>query len=689
MNKPLTVIPAKAGISLIINVHKTKAPRHPGQVHVMHASRDLWNFQHIESYRDSRFRGNDGGGGFYKHSARYTPKSALLSLIYFFVLIAAQIFVPVSHATETTHGLSAFGDLKYPADFKHFDYVNPDAPKGGRLSMIGTAAVTTFDSFNGYIVRGVPAQGLGYLSNTLTVFDQLMVRAWDEPDSVYGLVAHSAKLSADKKSVTFYLRPEARFADGSKLTADDVIFTFQTLKEKGHPAYAFPLKDVTKATKVDDRTVRYHFQGDNVRDLPLIVAQLPIFSKAYYTKHDFSKTSLEPPLGSGPYKITNFKQGTFVTYKRREDYWAKDLPVNVGRFNFDELRYNFYRDRTIEFEALKSGRIDLREEFTSKVWATQYKNLASVKSGKLKLEVLDDNKPSGAQGFFINTRRAKFQDRRVREALGMAFDFEWTNKNQFYNLYERTHSYFENSSMKAEGKPSSQEQVLLAPFKGDLPPDIFQDAFSPPVSNGSGQDRNLLRQAAKLLKQAGWEVKNRKRVNSKGEIFTIEFLIFSPGFERIITPFVKNLKILGIDASIRRVDSAQYQERMKAFDFDIIIQRFVGALTPGVTLRNRFTSETAHAKASNNLAGIQSKAVDALVDTIIQAKSRAELTTATRVLDRVLRAGHYWVPHWYKASHHLAYWDKFSQPKMKPKYHRGVLETWWYDEKKAQALQGK
>lgn len=607
--------------------------------------------------------------------------------VFICLFFCTAAFVSQAVAGEKRHGLSAFGKLKYPADFKHFDYVNPNAPKGGRLSMIGTAAVTTFDSFNGYIIRGVPAQGLGYLSNTLTIFDQLMVRAWDEPDAVYGLVAHSTELSDDRQSVTFFLREEARFADGSKLTADDVIFTFETLKEKGHPAYAFPLKDVTKAEKLDDYTVRYSFTGNNVRDLPLIAATLPIFSKAYYTENDFTKTSLDPPLGSGPYEISNFQQGSFVTYKRRDDYWAKDLPVNVGKFNFDELRYNFYRDRTIGFEALKSGRIDLREEFTSKVWATQYKDLSSVKSGKLKLDVLTDNNPSGAQGFFMNTRLEKFNDVRVRKAIGLAFDFEWTNRNQFYDLYDRTHSYFENSNLKAVDAPSTEELALLTPFKDQLPADVFETAYVPPQSDGSGQDRKLLQQASKLLNEAGWTVQERKRVNAQGEQLKIEFLIFAPGFERIITPYIKNLnKILGIDALIRRVDSAQYQERVKSFDFDIVIQRFVGSLTPGVTLRNRFSSVTADTKGSNNLAGIKNPAIDSLVDKIIQAEDRDALTVATRALDRVLRAGHYWVPHWYKGSHHLAYWDKFARPETKPAYHRGVLETWWFDHDKAKAL---
>ena len=349
---------------------------------------------------------------------------------------------------EPRYGLSAFGELKYPADFKNFEYVNPDAPKGGRLAMIGTAGRTTFDSFNNYILKGDSAQGLEYL------FDSLMTRALDEPDAVYGLVASSAELAPDKMSVVFKMRPEAKFADGSPVTADDVVFSFNTLKEKGHPNFMLSLRDVVKAEALDPLTVRYEFKGDLIRDLPLVVAELPILSKAFYTKHPFDQSSLEKPLGSGPYQIGDFKPGTYVSYKRRPDYWAKDLPVNRGRFNFDELRYEYYRDRTLELEGLKAASFDFREEFTSMDWATGY-DIPAVKEGRLIRLVMPDQRPSGAQGFFINTRREPFNDKRVREALGLAFDFEWSNKNLFFELYKRTHSFFENSDMKATGLPSA------------------------------------------------------------------------------------------------------------------------------------------------------------------------------------------------------------------------------------------
>jgi len=597
---------------------------------------------------------------------------------YVFVLLALLISQP-AHSGERTHGLSAFGELKYPRDFRQFDYVNPQAPDGGRMSMIGTAGRITFNNFNNYILRGDAAQGLELL------FDSLMTRAWDEADAVYGLVAESAELADDRSSVTFHLRPEAMFSDGTALTAADVVFSLNILKEKGHPNIAMALRDVTEAEALDGATVRYTFTGERTRDLPLFVATLPIFSKAYYATRKFDASTLEPPLGSGPYAIADFKQGTYVRYKRRDDYWAKDLAVNSGRFNLDELRYEYFRDRTAELEALKAGAYDLREEFTSRDWATAY-DIPQVHTGKLKLLNLPDDRPSGAQGFFINLRREKFQDIRLREALDLAFDFEWTNKKLFYEQYARTESFFENSDMKAGGEPDAAELELLEPYRDKLPPAAFGPAYSAPKTDGSGRNRANLRAAAELLNEAGWLVKDGKRGNAKGEQLDVEFLIFAPSFERVIAPYGKNLKQLGINASIRRVDPSQYEARMKSFDFDIIVQRYALKLTPGVELRNFWSSEAAKASGSFNLSGISDPVVDALIEKVIAAKNRTELVAAARALDRVLRAGHYWVPHWYKASHNIVYWDKYSRPAVKPRYKRGVISTWWYDKLKAAKL---
>jgi microcin C transport system substrate-binding protein len=577
-------------------------------------------------------------------------------------------------AEQFRHGLSTFGDLKYPAHFKHFDYVNPDAPKGGRFSTNG--GPVSFDNFNPFILKGDSASGLTLL------FDTLMERSGDEPDAMYGLIAKEVAVAQDGKSVTFRLRPEARFSDGSSVTAEDVVFTFDILKSKGHPGYRITMRDVVKAEALDTHTVRFTFTGELTRDLPTTVAGLPVLSKAYYATREFDQTTLEPPLGSGPYLISDFRPGAQVTYRRREDYWARDLPVNRGMNNFDEIRFEYYRDRTAELEGLKSGTFDFREEFTARDWMTAY-NVPPVRDGRIKRLTLPDENPSGAQGFFFNTRRAKFADARVRKALDYAFDFEFTNKNLFYGLYKRTNSYFENSDMKAEGKPSPEELALLQPFRDKLPKAVFEEPYTSPASDGSGTDRRLLREAARLLDEAGCKLKDRARICPSGDVLDIEFLIFEPTFERVIAPYIKNLQAIGVGATIRRVDSAQYQRRVKAFDFDVVTSRFVMRLTPGIEMRNYWASENADVEGSVNLAGIKDPVIDALLDKVIEAKSRRELVTATRAIDRVLRAGHYWVPQWYKAAHHIAYWDKFSFPETKPKYSRGAPDTWWYDAEKA------
>ena len=582
-------------------------------------------------------------------------------------------------ADAPKHGLSAFGVLKYPAGFEHFEWVNPDAPKGGRLSLIGPAARTTFDTFNGFILKGDPAQGLDLL------FDSLMTRAYDEPDAVYGLVAHSAELAPDGSSVTFHMRPEASFADGTPLTSEDVAYSFEILKTKGHPNLRSQLKPIAGAVALDAHTIRFDFTGALIRDLPLVVAGLPILSKAYYATREFDQTTLDPPLGLGPYKIGDYKQGASVTYQRRDDYWGKALPVNRGRFNFDEVRYLYFRDRATELLALQAGEFDLREEFTAVAWVTGY-DVPAVKSGQLVRLTLPDESPSGAQGFFLNTRRPKLADARVRQALDYVFDFEFASKTIFYELYTRTESFFENSPMKAEGKPSAAELALLEPFRAQLPPEVFNEPYRSPVSDGSGKDRKLLQAADRLLSEAGWVLKNGVRVNGKGEALDPEFLIVDPVSERVLSSYVATLKQLGLVPSIRRVDPAQYQRRLKSFDFDVVTTRYSLRLTPGIELKSYWGSETANMDGSLNLAGINSPVIDALLTKAIEAKSRADLEVATRALDRVLRAGHYWVPQWYKPAHHIAHWDRFSRPAVKPRYERGIVHTWWYDAAKAAKL---
>lgn len=573
------------------------------------------------------------------------------------------------------HGLSAFGELKYPADFSHFAYVDPAAPKGGAFSLIGPTAAynqsfQTFNSLNGYILRGDGAQGLAL------VFDSLMVRAADEPDSLYGLVAASVLITEEGRVYRFTLRPEARFHDGSPLTAQDVVFSLETLKSQGHPLIRQALQEFTGAEADGPGAVVLRFTAQRPRDVPLYAASLPIFSKAYYGTHKFEETTLDPPLGSGPYKVGRFEVGRFVEYDRVPGYWAADLPVNRGRFNFDTVRYEYFRDREVGFEAFKARAYLYRQEFTSRAWATQY-DFPAVKDGRVKREVLPDNTPSGAQGWFFNTRRPKFYDRSVREAIALAFDFEWTNKNLMFGQYDRTVSFFQNSDLMAQGKPSPAEEKLLAPYRDRLPEEVFGEPYLPPVTDGSGQDRAQLRRAAALLKEAGYVVQQGRLVDGKGQPLTIEFLDDDGAFERHTSRYIGNLKVLGIEATFRIVDPAQYQARLKDFDFDMLVRRYSVSLNPGEELRAYFGSEAARTRGSNNVSGISDTAVDGLISVALAAQTRPELVTACRALDRVLRAGRYWVPQWYKPSHWLAYWDVFGRPAAPPKYDTGVLDTWW------------
>ena len=595
--------------------------------------------------------------------------------------------IPVLAETADRHGMSAFGDLNYPADFPYFDYVNPKAPKGGVFSQIGpnrqfNQSFQTFNSLNSYILKGDAAQGM-----ELT-FATLMVRSGDEPDAMYGLAARSVRVSDDGLTYTFTLRPEVKFHDGTPLTAHDVVWSLLTLKDKGHPIITQQLRDFTGAEATDDRTIVARFAENRARDVPLFVAGLPIFSRAYYSKKSFDESTLDIPLGGGAYKVGRFQVGHFIEFERVKDWWGADLPVSRGQNNFDVLRFEYYRDREVGFEGFTAKNYLFREEFTSRFWATRY-DFPAFKDGRVKRNVLPDDTPSGAQGWFINTRREKFKDRRVREALIDAFDFEWTNKNIMYGSYDRTHSVFQNSPMMAQGKPDAAELALLEPFRGKVPDEVFGEPYLPPVTDASGQDRQWLRRGAQLLSDAGCTLKNGKRILSDGKPITIEFLIDEPTFQPHHLPYVKNLGVLGIDATLRIVDPVQYRARVDGFDFDITVERFGFSSTPGDSLRTFFSSQAAATKGSQNRAGIADPAVDALIDTIIAAKTRADLTAACKALDRVIRAGRYWIPHWYKASHWIAYWDVFDRPPAKPRYFRGIPETWWYDGDKSAKLEKK
>jgi microcin C transport system substrate-binding protein len=605
---------------------------------------------------------------------------AALSATQFRSSMAAAEFGP------EVHGMSAFGDLKYPADFHHFGYVNPDAPKGGLFSFLSPVraynqSYFTFNSFNAFILKGEGAQGMDL------VFAALMARNGDEPDAMYGLAAKSVQISSDKLTYRFTLRPEATFHDGSKLTAQDVAFSMTVLKTKGHPLILQQMRDMVKAEAVDDATVVVTFAENRARDVPLYVASLPIFSKAYYATRPFDESTTDIPLGSGPYKVGKFEINRYVEFDRVKDWWGADLPVNRGAYNFDVVRYEFYRDRDVAFEGFTAKNYLFREEFLSRIWATRY-DFPAVKDGRVKIEVLPDDTPSGAQGWFINTRRDKFKDPRVREALIQAFDFEWTNKTIMYGAYKRTHSPFQNSDMMAKGPPSPEELKLLEPFRGQVPDEVFGEPFVPPVSDGSGQDRALLRKATQLLTDAGLPIKDGKRVLPGGEVFTIEFLIDEPSFQPHHAPYIKNLATLGIEATLRMVDAVQYRARLEDFDFDMTVERFSMSATPGDGMRPFFSSQAAATKGSYNMAGIANPAIDALIELIIGAKNRDDLTTACHAFDRVFRAGRYWVPQWYRANHPLAYWDVFDHPKVLPHYQFdassvGERVLWWHDAAKA------
>jgi len=583
------------------------------------------------------------------------------------------------------HGMSAFGELKYPADFQHFDYVDPNAPKGGNFSHVGSTRVfnqnfLTFNSLNSFILKGDGAQG------TELTFASLMSRAQDEPDALYGLAARSVRLSSDGLTYRFALRPGITFHDGSSMTARDVVFSLQTLKEKGHPIAQQLLRDFAGADALDDATVIVRFAKNRARDVPLFVAGLPIFSAAYYAAHPFDESTLEPPLGGGPYKVGRFEPGRYIEYERVKNWWGADLPVSRGQNNFDLVRYEYYRDREVAFEGFTAKNYLFREEFTSRTWATRY-DFPAVRDGRVKQDIIPDDTPSGAQGWFFNTRLEKFKDRRLREAFIYAFDFEWTNKTIMYGSYERTHSVFQNSDMMAVGKPAGDEAALLEPFRGQVPDEVFGEPFVPPVSDGSGQDRNLLRRATSLLQEAGYLIKGGKRISPKGEAIKAEFLIDEPSFQPHHATLIKNLATLGIQANLRIVDPVQYRRRVDDFDFDLIVQRFGFSTTPGDSLRSYFSSQAAALKGSQNLAGIGDPVIDELIERIIAADTRSGLVTACKALDRVIRSGRYWIPHWYKPSHWLAFWNVFGRPARKPRFGRGIPETWWYDQEKAAKLE--
>jgi microcin C transport system substrate-binding protein len=598
------------------------------------------------------------------------------------LLAAALLASPAAAMAQEgvkVHALTLGDAPKYGPDFKHLDYVNPDAPKGGSITL---GAAGTFDSFNPFIIKGNPA-GLPGLYETLTTSPE------DDVLTEYGLLAESMEVAEDKSWVIFNLRPEARWHDGQPITADDVVFTFNTLIEKGNPQYRYYYADVDKAEKLGEHRVKFQFKHGGNRELPVIMGQLAIVPKHWWEGRKFEEVLLEPPLGSGPYKLGKFELGRSFTMERVPDYWGKDLPMRIGTGNYDTVNYSFFQDPEIQLEAFKAGTLDMRpNENSAKRWATQYE-FPAVKDGRVIKEVIPHANPAGIQGFVFNLRKPIFQDRKVREALGYAFDFEWSNKALFYGQYSRTRSYFQNSEMEAKGLPSPEELEILTPLKDLIPPEVFTTEYNPPVTDGSGNPRDNLAKAAALLDEAGWKVENGKRVKD-GKQLSFEFLDDDPNTERLVLPLIQNLERMGVTATLRVVDSAQYEYRMENFDFDMTTKIWGQSLSPGNEQREYWGSKAADEPASQNIMGIKSPAVDKLIAEIVNAPTREALIVRCRALDRVLQWNHYLIPQFTLAAFRVAYWDKFGMPDKRPDplYSYGS-SSWWIDPAKEAALAGR
>ena len=588
---------------------------------------------------------------------------------------ALALAAPANADIITSHGISTFGELKYEAGFPHLDYVNPDAPKGGEISVWGFGS---FDSMHPYTTKGRSGQ----LSSIF--FESLLEGTADEPDAVYGLVAESLEYPEDRSHVIFNMRPEARFSDGSPLTADDVVFSYEILRDKGLPSFrAVIQKQVESAEALGPHRVKFTFkEGEPTRDLPQTVGGLPIFSKAYYAASgaDFEASTLTPGIGSGPYVLDSLEVGQQIVYRRNPDYWGYDLPINKGRHNFDRIRIEYFADYNSAFEGFKAGTYTYRTEASSKIWATGY-DFPAIQNGWAKKDTPPDGTLASGQSFVFNLRRDKFQDKRVRQAIGMMFNFEWSNKTLFYGIYERIHSFWENSYLKAEGAPMEGELAFLRPLADKLPEGVLDGpVVMAPASSERQLDRKNLRRASAMLDEAGWPVgDDGMRRNAAGETLQVEILNDSQAFDRVINPYIENLRALGVDAVHTRIDNAQMTERERSFNFDMVVGNFRTALTPGSELEQYFGSESAEFSIFN-LAGFGSEAVDSLIESVTAAEDRTTLDDAIRALDRVLRAEVFWVPQWFKNTHTVAYYDMYRYPEKLPPYALGTLDFWWFDQ---------
>lgn len=600
-----------------------------------------------------------------KMGAFMVMRRMLLTLL--ISLAGSLVAVAGAQAQTPQHGIAMHGTPKYPADFTRFDYVNDRAPLGGEIKL---AAIGGFDSLNPMIVRGSSAAGIRW-----HVFESLMGRAYDEPFSLYGLLAETITTPDDRSWVEFTLRPEARFSDGQPVTVDDVIFTVETLRDQGRPNHKFYYGKVASMEKTGDRTVRLTFTDEGDREMPLIMGLMPILPKHVYEGQDFTRTGLTPMIGSGPYTIGNVDPGSSITFVRNPDYWGKDVAVARGHNNFDRIRYDYFRDANASFEAFKSGEYTLRIEDDPTRWSTGY-DVPAVKDGRIIREQLKMSTPSGMRALVFNTRRDTFSDIKVRKALGLMFDFEWINKNLFYGLYTRTQSFYDNSDLSSAGRPASPaEKALLAPFPDAVTPEIMASGYVAPRTDGSGRNRSQMRDALALLKEAGYTVQDAKLVDASGAQFAFEILVASPEDERLALTFARNLERLGIDAKIRNVDSSQYQQRRQTYDFDMIFNFWSASLSPGNEQSFYWGGDSADTDGTRNYMGVKSEAVDAMIAAMLEAREREDFVTAVRALDRVLLSGHYVIPLYHAPDQWVARWNNLDHPQVQPNFVR--FDTWW------------
>ena len=588
------------------------------------------------------------------------------------LLLVSLLSAPMAHAAQSSHGIAMHGDLKYGADFRHLDYVNPDAPKGGQLRR---AVRGTFDNLNPFLIKGVPAHGRHL------VFESLLKRTWDEPFSLYGLIAETVSVPDDRSSVTFTLRPEARFHDGRPITVEDVLFSWETLKEKGRPNHRLYYKQVRHIERPGERSIRFVFDAASPdRELPLILGLMPIISKSYYAEVEFEKTTLVPPVGSGPYRIEKVDAGRSIVYRRDPGYWGRNLAVNRGQHNFDRVRYDYYRDGDVMIEAFKAGEYDLRLEFSGQRWAIAY-DFPAAADGRVKREILPNGRPSGMSALVFNARREIFADRRVRFALAHAFDFTAVNKTLLHGAYRRTRSIFDNSELGSRGVPQGRELALLEPFRSSLPPELFEEPYRPP--GDGGRVRVNLRAAKRILAGAGWVVRDgalRRTEDGLGMAF--EILLVDPANEKIALAFARNLRRLGVEARVRTVDTPQFQNRRNTYDFDMIVYRWGMSLSPGNEQAFYWGSKAAGQEGTRNYPGIRNPAVDRLIERMTEAREREVFVDVVRAMDRVLLWGHHFVPLYYLQGDRVAYWNRFGRPRVTPLY-GVVIDAWWEDPARA------